>query len=104
VAAYDYGGRGTEVVSLLHRLAGHAREWDDTAAWLTASKRVIALDQRGHGRSERQPADMSRDACVSDVVAGMDRLTLDQAVLVGQSLGGHTPFLTSARHSSHVAG
>src|SRR5881396_1060754 len=104
LAAYDYGGRGTEVVLLLHGLAGHAREWDDTAAWLTASKRVIALDQRGHGRSERQPSDMSRDAFVSDVVAWMDRLTLEKAVLVGQSLGGHTAFLTAARHPSLVAG
>jgi len=104
LAAYDYGGRGTEVVLLLHGLAGHAREWDDTAAGLTASKRVIALDQRGHGRSERQPSDMSRDAFVSDVVAWMDLLTLDKAVLVGQSLGGHTAFLTAARHPSLVAG
>jgi pimeloyl-ACP methyl ester carboxylesterase len=102
LAAYDYGGRGREVVLLIHGLAGHAREWDDTAAWLKASKRVIALDQRGHGRSERQPSDMSRDAFASDVVAWMDRLSLDKAVLVGQSLGGHTAFLTAAWHPSRV--
>ncbi|MFE6711803.1 alpha/beta fold hydrolase [Streptomyces sp. NPDC057695] len=88
-------------VLLLHGLAGHAGEWDDTARLLRDSGfRVVALDQRGHGLSERQPADgdVSRAAYVADAVAVIDRLGLDRPVLVGQSLGGSTALLTASAH------
>ena len=52
--ALDFGGTGPGVL-LLHGLAGTAREWEETAAWLTETHRVVGLDQRGHGRSERRP-------------------------------------------------
>jgi pimeloyl-ACP methyl ester carboxylesterase len=102
LAAFDYGGDGPLVI-LLHGLAGYGREWDETASWLLASHRVVALDQRGHGRSERKPVDMSRAAFVADVLAWLDHLLVDRASIVGQSLGGHTAFLVAARHGDRVA-
>jgi pimeloyl-ACP methyl ester carboxylesterase len=93
----DHGGDGPPVL-LLHGLAGHAREWDRTASWLSGGHRVLTLDQRGHGRSDRRPADVSRTAFVEDVVAVVEQLELGRVVLVGQSLGGHTALLTAARH------
>lgn len=97
----DWGGSGPPVV-LLHGLAGHAGEWDALAARLSATHRVVAVDQRGHGASERLPPDVSRAAYVADVVAVADRLGLESPVLVGQSLGGHTAVLTAARHPGLV--
>lgn len=82
---------------LLHGLAGHAREWDETAHWLTANHRVLAPDLRGHGRSERHPRDVSRDAHVADVAAWIEHLDQRPVALIGQSLGGHTAFLVAAR-------
>lgn len=61
LAVLDFGGSGQDVV-LLHGLAGHAGEWQNTAAWLTGQYRVLAFDARSHGRSERDPADVSRSA------------------------------------------
>lgn len=87
---------------LLHGLAGYAREWDETASWLSASCRVVAPEQRGHGRSERRPADLSRSAFVDDAAAWLRRLDLAPAAVVGQSLGGHTAFLLAARHPELV--
>jgi pimeloyl-ACP methyl ester carboxylesterase len=87
---------------LLHGLAGHAGEWDATAARLSPAHRVVAVDQRGHGASERLPADVSRDAYVDDVLAVIEQLGLEAPVLVGQSLGGHTAVLTAARHPALV--
>jgi pimeloyl-ACP methyl ester carboxylesterase len=55
--AREMGGGGHAAL-LLHGLAGTAAEWEETASWLTANHRVVALDQRGHGRSERRPADV----------------------------------------------
>lgn len=93
----DWGGSGTPVV-LLHGLAGHAGEWDAAARDLSGRHRVVAVDQRGHGASERRPRDVSRAAFVADVVAVLDQLDLREPVLVGQSLGGHTAMLTAAAH------
>ncbi|MEU4302653.1 alpha/beta hydrolase [Kitasatospora aureofaciens] len=97
----DWGGPGPSVV-LLHGLAGHAGEWDAPARALSDRYRVIALDQRGHGASDRTPEDLSRAAHVADVVAVLEQLDLGPVVLAGQSLGGHTAMLTAAAHPEHV--
>ncbi|MFF7097496.1 alpha/beta fold hydrolase [Streptomyces rubradiris] len=97
----DGGGPGPAVV-LLHGLAGHAGEWDALAERLSGRHRVVAIDQRGHGASERHPGDVSRAAFVADVVAVAARLGLERPVLVGQSLGGHTALLTAAAHPALV--
>src|SRR5437763_3982373 len=99
--ALDHGGSGPPVV-LLYGLAGHAREWDRTAGWLSAAHRVVVLEQRGHGRSTRRPADVSRAAFVDDAAAWVERLELGPVTVVGQSLGGHTAFLLAARRPGLV--
>ncbi|MFJ7270923.1 alpha/beta fold hydrolase [Streptomyces sp. NPDC099050] len=91
-------------VVLLHGLAGHAGEWDATAAHLAPHHRVVAVDQRGHGASERRPADVSRAAYVADVRAVCEQLGVHRPVLAGQSLGGHTAMLTAAAHPDLVRG
>ncbi|MEU6862372.1 alpha/beta hydrolase [Streptomyces sp. NPDC046876] len=101
ISCRDWAGPGRPVV-LLHGLAGHAGEWDALARHLQARHRVVAVDQRGHGASERLPADLSRAAYVADVVAVLDQLGLQAPVLVGQSLGGHTAMLTAAAHPGLV--
>lgn len=101
LACCDFGGRGAAVL-LLHGLAGYSGEWAQTAGVLSDSFQVFALDQRGHGRSERQPHDLSREAFVADVVAAVARLSLAPVALVGQSMGGNTAFLVAARHPELV--
>ena len=39
-------------VLLLHGLMGRAAHWAGTARWLSGRYRAVALDQRGHGRSD----------------------------------------------------
>ena len=101
--ALDFGGEGRSVL-LLHGLAGTAVEWEETAAWLSATHRVDALDQRGHGRRERRPTNVSREAFVADAIAAIDELALAPAVLIGQSLGGHTAFLVATARPDLVRG
>jgi pimeloyl-ACP methyl ester carboxylesterase len=101
LAGLDWGGDGPPAL-LLHGLAGYAGEWADTARWLTARCRVVALDARGHGDSERAPADVSRAAHVADAAWAIERLDLGPAVVVGQSLGGQTALLLAARRPDLV--
>jgi pimeloyl-ACP methyl ester carboxylesterase len=100
----EYGGSGSPTVLLLHGLAGYAAEWAETARWLTDHHRVLAPEQRGHGRSERAPMDVSRSAFVGDAEAWLEELDLAPVVVVGQSLGGHTAFLLAAKRPDLVRG
>jgi len=97
----DFGGEGPPVL-LLHGLAGRANEWRSTAVWITESYRVLALNQRGHGMSDKDVRDYSRSAYVDDVVAVVEKLGLGPVVLVGQSMGGLNAFLTAARRPDLV--
>ena len=102
LSCLDFGGQGDPVV-LLHGLAGHAGEWTETASWLTEQHRVLAIDARGHGHSERSPADVSRAAHVADAVFVIEQLGLEAAAVVGQSLGGNTAILLAAAHPDRVS-
>jgi pimeloyl-ACP methyl ester carboxylesterase len=92
----DTGGDGPAVL-LLHGLAGHAGEWAETAAALP-EYRVVAFDARG------REGDLSRAAHVAEAVSVIEALDLAPVVLVGQSLGGVTAFLTAAWHPDLVRG
>lgn len=101
LAVLDFGGAGPAAL-MLHGLAGHAGEWARTARWLTTRCRVVALDARGHGDSERRPADVSRAAHVADAAFVVERLGLGPALVVGQSLGGQAALLLAAQHPDLV--
>jgi pimeloyl-ACP methyl ester carboxylesterase len=101
LACREFGGEGPAVL-LLHGLAGHADEWAQTALWLTARYRVVALDARGHGRSERLPGEVSRDSLVADAAFVVERLRLQPVVVVGQSVGGLTALSLAARRPDVV--
>ncbi|MFI2635239.1 alpha/beta fold hydrolase [Streptomyces collinus] len=103
ISCRDWGRSGSPVV-LLHGLAGHAGEWDGLARDLGPRYRIVAVDQRGHGASERRPRDVSRAAYVADAVAVIAQLGLHRPVLAGQSLGGHTALLTASAHPGLLRG
>ncbi|MEO8221836.1 MAG: alpha/beta fold hydrolase [Specibacter sp.] len=78
-------------------IAGESGEFAPTMTALARQHRVVALDQRGHGRSTRRTADVFRDAYMHDVVALIRHVSPDSRVhLVGQSMGAHTTMLVAA--------
>jgi pimeloyl-ACP methyl ester carboxylesterase len=87
-------------VVLLHGLAGSGRELLPTARAL--HRRVIVVDQRGHGHSTSAPADVSRRAFVDDVVRVIAAESTGPVDLVGQSMGAHTAMLVAAAHPELV--
>ena len=65
--------------------------------------RSVTLHQRGRGRSTRAPRDVSREAFADDVAAVIRAAKAKTpVVLVGQSMGAHTAFITAARHPGVV--
>ena len=99
--AVDFGGSGRSIL-LRPGLAGSAGEWRDTASWLSAACRVVALEQRGHGRSDRTPPDMSTDAFVEDAEMCLVEMGCYPATLIGQSLGGLIAMLLAAKRPDLV--
>ena len=85
---------------LVHGLASNLRMWDGVASRLSAAGcPVAAVDQRGHGRSDK-PDDGYDFATVSADLAEVVRaLGYDRPVVVGQSWGGNVVVDLAARGS-----
>lgn len=94
ISSLELPGEEPAVV-LLHGLAGSANEFERSARAL-AGRKVILVDQRGHGRSTRRPADLSREAFVADVIDVIKGGSNGPVDLVGQSMGAHTAMLVAA--------
>ncbi|MBW3761118.1 alpha/beta fold hydrolase [Aeromonas jandaei] len=79
-------GQGPAVI-LIHGLFGSLDNLGLLARALGEHYRVISVDLRNHGTSFRSD-DMSYPAQAADILALMDHLGLDQAAIVGHSMGG----------------
>ena len=84
----DWGGRG-EPLLLLHGLASNSRIWDLTAPLLARRFRVLALDQRGHGLSDKPDEGYDFQSVTSDLQAFIQALGLERPGLVGHSWGAN---------------
>lgn len=63
----------------------------------------VLVDQRGHDQSTRRLDVLSRAAFVGDLLAVMDAFAQgEKCTLVGQLMGAHAAFLTSALHPDRV--
>ena len=72
-------------------------------ACLAESYRVIALDQRGHGRGLRSPEPFSLQDCADDAAALLEQLGVGRVIVVGYSMGGPVGMLLARRHPGLVA-
>jgi pimeloyl-ACP methyl ester carboxylesterase len=99
--AYSVSEGAAPAVVILHGLAGSGREFAPTARAI-APRKVILVDQRGHGLSTRVPADTSRRAFVEDVVSVIKAESAAPVDLVGQSMGAHTAMLVAAAYPELV--
>lgn len=97
----EAGDMGSPALVALHGLISHAGAWDDLAAGLADRRRVLSLDQRGHGGSEWS-TDYSQQAWIDDVGLFADELGLARSDLIGHSMGGRIAFLYAARHPERV--
>jgi len=94
-------------VLLVHGLASNAQLWDGVAQRLgDAGHPVVAVDQRGHGRSDVPPGGYDTETCAADLAALGDVLGWAgelAPVVAGQSWGGNVVLTLAARHTSATA-
>lgn len=98
--ATRWRGEGPPVL-LLHGLASTRRFWDLVVPAL-AGLPVVALDQRGHGDSERPDGPYDGATLVRDVLTALDALDMPRAVVVGHSWGASTALRLAAEAPERV--
>lgn len=102
-------GAGPTLV-LLHGVTANAFVWAPVATRLATSWRVVAADQRGHGRTGPLGADPGADATwtaeayASDLVAVARAVADGPVVAVGHSLGARNALVAAAATPSVFAG
>ncbi|XRQ05656.1 alpha/beta fold hydrolase [Actinomadura welshii] len=97
----EWGPPDAPPAVLLHGIIGNSHEWDTVAARLSAGRRVIVPDQRGHGATDWAD-DYRAGAFTDDLAALTDALSLDAFDLIGHSLGGIVATLYAARPGSRA--
>lgn len=100
LAYTDFGGPGAPLLAL-HGQFQDGTGFERLAREAGPAWRVIALDQRGHGESDRA-GEYTRDGYVADAAAVLEQLGLGPAVVVGHGLGGVTAYQLAARRPDLV--
>lgn len=98
IAYVEWGRPGDPVIFLIHATGFHARCWDQTVKALGDGYRVIAVDARGHGRSEKTGPIRDWTVPAKDIAELVEHLNLKDAIGAGHSMGGHLLVQVAATH------
>jgi pimeloyl-ACP methyl ester carboxylesterase len=96
-------------VLLLHGLSSNAHYWDRLAGHLP-DRRLVALDQRGHGLTGRPPRvpplpdGFAMEALIDDAMFAIDQLNLGHPLVVGHSWGATVALELAARRPDAISG
>jgi pimeloyl-ACP methyl ester carboxylesterase len=102
----DYPGPADRPPLLcLHGLTRNSRDFEAFAERYAGKFRVIALDFRGRGNSERdpQPERYLPTTYAQDVLKLLDELGIDRAIFVGTSLGGLVTMIVASIEPQRIA-
>jgi peroxiredoxin len=98
---YEDHGSGQPVV-LIHGYPLDGTSWEkQSAVLLEAGKRVITYDRRGFGKSDKPTSGHDFDSYAADLSALVSALDLQDAVLVGFSMGTGEVVRYLSRYGSH---
>jgi pimeloyl-ACP methyl ester carboxylesterase len=100
---HESGPPTAPAIVLLHGFGSSLQTWDGWAAILSADHRVIGLDLPGAGLSGLDPHGDYSDARTLEILeALLDRLGLQRATFVGNSLGGRLAWKFAATRPQRV--
>ena len=94
-------GKGKQILCV-HGITANCRFWDCLASALAPHHRVIAMDLRGRGLSDKPPTGYSIEHHCKDILALMNDQGLERPVLMGHSLGAFISLVFSAQYPQRV--
>jgi 3-oxoadipate enol-lactonase len=97
-----WGRRSAPGVLMIQGLGADKHGWDMQRFLLSMRYHVIALDNRGSGRSDKPFSAYSLEQMADDAIAVLDRLGVERAHVVGASMGGAIAMLLALRHPERV--
>ena len=101
---YEIHGSGDPVV-LIHgafMAISDDFHWTEWIGELSKTRKVIAIEMQGHGRTADTGRDFTYDNLADDVAALLDQLKIAKADLIGYSLGGGVALNCAVRHPDKV--
>ena len=98
----EWAGEGSAVLCV-HGLTANCREWDRLAEGLSPKYRVLAIDLRGRGDSDKPATGYGLAGHAADLEGFLNALNLEQAVFVGHSLGAGIGVYFAANFQARVS-
>src|SRR3954453_19305734 len=98
---YEEHGFGKPLI-LLHGGIGAGEMFVPILPELTAGRRVITVDLQGHGGTADVDRPLRPELMAEDIAALLDHLGLEQADVMGYSLGGMVALRTAIQHPARV--
>ena len=98
----DWGGTGKPVVAL-HGMASSCHWYDLVIPHLTDTHRLVALDQRAHGKTDQPSTGYDWPTLAGDVVGAIDQLGIESAAVIGHSWGASVALSVAALHPDRVS-
>ena len=95
---------GEKSVVLLHGYLENMLVWDNFVSLLYKDVRVVTLDIPGHGISEVKGEIHSMEYLADTIAAALDKLGINQATIVGHSMGGYVALAFAERHPERTEG
>ena len=99
---YEIKGSGEPVVLLHGAFMAITDDWHLWINELAKTRKVIAVEMQGHGRTADIKRDITYENLSDDVAALMDYLKIPKADIVGYSLGAGAAMMTAIRHPEKV--
>lgn len=97
----QWDGKGKPILCI-HGITANCRCWDVMASGLSPVHRVMAMDLRGRGLSDSPDSGYSIAHHCDDILALLDDLHLEKAVIMGHSLGAFISVVFGAEHPERV--
>ena len=99
---YEVHGSGEPVVLLHGAFMTITNNWTGWIDELAKTRKVIAVEMQGHGRTADIERAISQEHLADDVAALLDHLKIPKADLIGYSMGGGVAMQCASRHPDKV--
>src|ERR1700722_11359168 len=99
---YEVHGSGQPVVLLHGAFMTITSNWDGWIGELAKTRKVIAVEMQGHGRTADIPREFTSENLADDVAALLRYLKIPRADLIGYSMGGEVAIQCAIRHPDKV--
>jgi len=104
VLAYDETGSGNPPLVFVHGAACNRRFWCQQVPRFSSAHRVVAVDLRGHGKSDAPSERYTVRLFAEDLASTSTQLEIERPVVIGHSLGGLVALDFASVYPDQVAG